>query len=298
MYREKLDTIFQNYQKSRSYFIENPDKLISLERFVTTKIVEMISENITSLTKDYNEASYLYPFWCNYPPEDRGRAPKGDQIPWIEVGEHAIGENITHMLFKYNNVREIGLPSGPDDRFLFSSDIIQECTGITDSAMVFMDIKSVGPRDNQPHMVISPYQASGDGIWNKRDESLINSPMKAVGQRAQHDFYPAMSPIYCLSDGTIAPTVYIFVKPIYRMNNQTDPNSTGQPLEQIKVICLPNGLLLSVNPEYCKQYPNLLFPGKDDKKKEMKDPKKTRCRVSFEILSKIDKWRVQTINTP
>ena len=169
MYREYLDTIFNNYQKSKEYFLNNPDKLINLERSMTDHLVEIISDNIQSLREDYDEASYLYPFWSNYPPEDRGRDPVGDQIPWIEVGEHSIGENVSRILFKYATIREVGLPSGPDNRFVVKSDFIQQSTNFTDCAMLFMDIKSVGPRDDADHIVLSPYQASGDGIWTNKE---------------------------------------------------------------------------------------------------------------------------------
>lgn len=64
----------------------------------------------------------------------------------------------------------------------------------------------------------------------------------------------------------------------------------GQPLESIKDICVPNGILLCRNPGYLTQYPGLFFPGKDDKGK---DPKKVRARVSFDMLKSIANWRVQ-----
>lgn len=66
----------------------------------------------------------------------------------------------------------------------------------------------------------------------------------------------------------------------------------GQPLEKIKIASIPNGLLLAENPNYIKQYPHLFFPGKDDKSKDLR---KIRARVSFDILKKIDSWRVKEI---
>jgi hypothetical protein len=99
-------------------------------------------------------------------------------------------------------------------------------------------------------------------------------------------FYPAISPLYPLSDGKIAPTIHLFVKPVYRMLSN---GYHGQPLESIKNICVPNGLLLTKSPNYLQMYPSLFFPGKDDKGK---DPRKIRVRVSFDILKRIDGWRV------
>jgi hypothetical protein len=51
--------------------------------------------------------------------------------------------------------------------------------------------------------------------------------------------------------------------------------------------------LLAVNPNYLKQYPHLLFPGKDDKEK---NPLKVRARVSFEVLRHIAPWRHQVVD--
>ena len=63
----------------------------------------------------------------------------------------------------------------------------------------------------------------------------------------------------------------------------------GQPLTKIKVASIPNGLLLTQNPNYMSKYPQLFFPGKDDKSKDLR---KIRARVSFDILKQIDSWRV------
>ena len=122
---------------------------------------------------------------------------------------------------------------------------------------------------------------------------MTNTPMRATGNRASHPFYPAITPIYVLSDGTVAPTIHIFVKPVYQMLNLNAPPRTGQPLRHIRVVCVPNGLLLTVNPNYLDAWPGLFFPGKDD---HTKPPAKVRCRVSFEILSRIAPWRVTHVN--
>lgn len=284
--------MFFRYGMARKFFIENPDVLIRLENYVMNSCCELIRSNCAEIKEDYNEASYLHPFWSNYPPEDRGRAPKGDQIPWIEVGEHAVGHKLERFFAQKYTIREVGLPSGADDRFILQSDEIYEITQHqTNQAMVFLDIKSVGPRDDAEHTVLSPYQVSGDGIWNTAEESMRNSPMIATGNYTSHRFFPAIPPIYVLSKGTIAPTIHIFVKPIYKMLSLLTPNQKGQPLKHIRVACVPNGILLTQNPNYLKQYPGLFFPGKDEK---TKSEGKKRCRVSFEILTKIANWRVTT----
>lgn len=266
--------------------------LIDIERYITRIINDTIADNFEELAFDYNEASYLNAFWAEYPPDNRGRAPVGDQIPWIEVGEHAIGHKLNRLIAANYEIREIGLPSGADNRFVLISDEIAAITrGFTDRAFVFLDIKSVGPRDNFDHTVISPYQVSGDGIWEAPSENMVNSTMLARGRSVSHVFHPAIAPIYSMTDGTVAPTVHLFVKPIYKMLNLSEDGNAGQPLDEIKNICVPNGLLLTVNPNYLNDYPGLFFPGKDDKGK---DPRKIRVRVSFEILRRIAQWRVVT----
>ena len=290
MYQVFRKQIFARYQPARQFLIDRPEALADTEELVARMCQSILRDQYDAFEADYNEASYLQPFWANYPPDDRGRSPKGDQIPWIEVGEQAIGHKLSRLLSEIAAVREVGLPAGADNRFVLRSAKLLETTrGLTDSAMLFLDIKSVGPRDEAEHTVLSPYQVSGDGIWSDPDSSLVNSKMYALGARAQHPFYPAISPIYVLKDGTIAPTVHIFIKPVYRMLRLEDPARTGQPLNRIRIVCVPNGLLLCCNPGYWKQYPGLFFPGKDDKNKPSE---KMRCRVSFDVLRKIADWRV------
>lgn len=285
--------MWATYNAARTYFINNPNQLIDLERYITDLVKKSINDNIEEITRDYDEASYLHPFWAEYQPVKRGRDPRGDQVPWIEVGEHAIGEKINRFIASKYRVAEVGLPSGADDRFVIFSDNISKITnGLTNCAFLFLDIKSVGPRDNFDHTVLSPYQVSGDGSWETANKNLVNSTILATGSRAEHVFYPAMSPIYILSNGLIAPSIHLFVKPIYKMLRLEDKNRDGQPLEQITLVCLPNGLLLTKNPNYLKTYPTLFYPGKDD---AGKDPLKIRARISFEKLRQIASWRYFTL---
>ncbi len=289
---------FNTYNIARNYFINNPVYLIELEKFLTNHLFSIINANIHEIKQDYNEASYLYPFWKNYPPEDRGRQPIKDQYPWIEVGEHAIGSKLSRLLDSSFRVRDTGLPTGSDQRFILTDDEISSATGnFTNSAWLFVDIKSVGPRDDQHHTVMSHNQVSGDGIWVNPVDGVKNSILQATGARASHDFHASLPPIFVLSDGTIAPLVMIALKPVYQMlqNNIAGTRNDGQPLERIDIACIPNGLLLTQQPNYLGIYNGLLFPGKDDKSK---DPRKLRARVNFEILENIAPWRVQTIQVP
>jgi hypothetical protein len=257
--------------------------------------VSLVKSNLAEIKNDYNEASYLYPFWENYPPEDRGRQPIMDQYTWLEVGEHAIGAKLPRLLVNSFDVRDTGIPTGADQRFVISSKNILEATqGFTNSAWLFIDIKSVGPRDDQDHTVMSHNQVSGDGTWENSQAGVRNSILQAIGARASHDFHASIPPIYVLSDGTIAPVVIIALKPVYQMlqANHSNIRNNGQPLERIDVACIPNGLLLTQNPNYLNTYRGILFPGKDDKSK---DTRKLRVRVSFSLLKEIHPWRVESI---
>ena len=103
MYNTYRANMYTSYNNARDFFISHYNCLIELEEFLTNLIISTINANHDDLLFDYNEASYLNPFWQNYPPEERGRAPVGDQIPWIEVGEHAIGDQLSRFLYKNYN---------------------------------------------------------------------------------------------------------------------------------------------------------------------------------------------------
>ena len=92
MFNEKRELMFNQYNRARNYFIQNPNQLIEVEHHIVNLVNHTIAYNLEEIKKDYNEASYLYPFWAEYQPVKRGRDPRGDQVPWIEVGEHAVGE--------------------------------------------------------------------------------------------------------------------------------------------------------------------------------------------------------------
>ena len=281
---------FETYGRVHAILCSNPEILIDLEKAVLERIVGLIETDLPAICADYDEASYLYPFWQQYQPANRGRGPKGDQMPWIEVGEHAVGERFSRLLTKEFDVRNPGTPIGSDNRCLISSTLISTVTqSLTSSVFLSVDTKSAGPRDNYPHIVVSPNQVSGDGVWAIAETGIVNSPTEAVGSRRRHSFQPTLPPLYVLADQTIAPVVTLAVRERYLM-----VPTGGQPLHQIDVICIPNGLLTFVNPGYKQQHPDLLFPGKDDKGK---NPLKMRARVSFERLKAIAGWRVQVVRT-
>lgn len=292
MFTKFINEQFDNYKFAFDFFERNFMKLIEIEQFVMRELLHFVDLHLPEIVRDYNEASYLYPFWKNYPPLDRGRDPRGDQYPWIEVGEQVFGNKLARYFANNFAVKDSGLPSGPDDRCIISSERIKQILGITDSVWIFIDIKSAGPRDDFNHAVMSPYQVSGNGKWTELHQGIINDPISAVGVRASHDFACSLSPIYVLSDGTIAPLVTFAIKPVYSMLINAEGQNQGQPLEKIKIASIPNGILLTKNPNYLKLHPGLFYPGKDDKGK---DPRKLRARVSFNLLETIADWRVKNI---
>lgn len=290
MFNHHRNKQFAIYNSAKKYFIDNYHELIDLEHYLSEYLIALLKDNIDEISRDYDEASKLYPFWQNYPPDERGRSPRGDQFPWIEVGKHAIGDKLPRLISKDFEVSDPGLPTGADKRFLLKNDTIYKITnGYTNAAWLFIDIKSVGPRDDFEHTVMSHNQISGDGIWSDEKSGVKNSIMIARGKRAQHDFHCSIPPLYVLSDETIAPAIIIAIKPVYSMLSMGVSDKVGQPLSRISVVTIPNGLLLTIRPGYLSQYPCLFYPGKDDKGK---NPLKVRCRVDFELLKKIDAWRV------
>lgn len=287
-----VDT-YNRYQEARDYFIDNYQILIRLEKSIRDTLTTALSSIIDDASRDYDEASNLYPFWKNYPPEDRGRAPKGDQYPWIEVGEHAIGRKLGRALLEHFEVHDTGFPTGADERFVLSSRAIDyETRSLSSHVWLGADIKTAGPRDDADHTVMSHNQISGNGTWEHPSDGIRNRPMEAIGARKTHLFYPALPPLIILSDGTVAPTITTAIKPIYSMSERIDDEWTGQPLSRLDLAVIPNGLLLDESPGYLKKHPGLLFPGKDDK---TKNPLKVRARADFKKLRAIDAWRVTTI---
>lgn len=294
MFHQHRQRQFEMYNRARLALLQRPDYVIATESLLATTVAETTQGDISEIARDFNEASYLYPFWQQYPPDNRGREPRGDQFPWIEVGEHVITAKLTRLLATRFELRDPGLPTGADARFLLRSLDIRDATqGLTDAAWLMIDIKSVGPRDDAAHTVLSHNQVSGDGLWRNMNHGVENRVIRAAGRVASHDFHPSIAPIYVLSDGTVALTVIVAVKPVYAMLAlQTQGQVQGQPLERIDVITIPNGLLLMENPRYTRQYPGLFFPGKDDKGK---NPSKMRARISFQLLRQIADWRVKSI---
>src|SRR5690606_17190212 len=174
MFHKNRSAQFLHYNNARHYFLSHPERIVQLEKYLSDEIEQLLTDNLDEVVTDYNEASYIFPFWQNYPPRERGRKPIGDQFPWIEVGEHVVGRKLARWLPRTFRVRDTGSPTGPDERFLLSSPEVKEILEITDSTWLFLDIKSVGPRDDADHAVWSHNQVSGSGTWTVEEEGVRN----------------------------------------------------------------------------------------------------------------------------
>ncbi len=224
------------------------------------------------ISSDFDAAARLLPFWINYPPEQRGRQPRGDSIPWSEVGETSIGANVVRSLIAvFPDLLFPGLPSGADIRFM------------TGDALVHFDIKLTGPNDRPDEIVASPNQISGDGAgW--RNGAFLNSKVSVKGKRATMEFQPELPPFYIYDQKTL-PCLTFFLKGVYVVEG------IGiQPVDYLEVSCVPNGLLLFDGPKYADHYPGLLIPGKDEHAK-----KKKRTRVRLEPLGRVAAWRREVV---
>lgn len=112
---------FRIYQNVRAAFVDDPSLLIALEKEIALSVRDLVEGFASEAEADYNAASTMYPFWRNYPPDERGRQPRGDQYPWIEVGEHAIGTKLARAVTSKFEVSDMGFPTGADQRFVLRS---------------------------------------------------------------------------------------------------------------------------------------------------------------------------------
>ena len=62
---------FDLYQRAVDFYKKNYKNLINIEYFIMKEICHFIDLYLPEIQRDYNEASYLYSFWKNYPPLDR-----------------------------------------------------------------------------------------------------------------------------------------------------------------------------------------------------------------------------------
>lgn len=256
-----------DYFEVKDQLLQKTDTILKVEQKYMQFLIEVAEIASPRIVYDFDRAREFVPFWINYPPIQRGRAPSGTSTPWSEVGETAIGANLIRAIsIKDTAITYPGLPSGSDIRF------------VTHDALIHFDIKVTGPNDRADEVVASPNQISGDGkIWNN---GVINSPVKIVGRRATMIFQPELPPFYMI-EGEILLCLTYFLKAVY-----TVERLGYQPLAYLELICAPNGLLAFDGLNYNLTKPQLFIPGKD----ELNHAKK-RVRVRMNPLEEIAAWR-------
>ncbi len=253
---------------------EEQNRILAIEQKHMNFLLNVVMSTANDIYKDFSQAMELQPFWINYPPIQRGRAPRGTSIPWGEVGEKTIGACLIRAIsLKAPSITFPGLPLGGDIRFA------------TQDALVHFDLKLTGPNDNPDEIVASPHQISGDGqFWQG---GVVNSLVLVTGQKAQMSFQPELPPFYILEQRVLLCLTY-FLKVVYTVQVMGN-----QPLDYLELACVPNGLLLFDGPKYASTL-GLLIPGKDEK-----DHPKKRTRVRLTPLATLAPWRsIKIIRTP
>lgn len=260
-----------DYFRTRTELLQHyQTRIIDVERKYMDFLCDITLQSADRIYTEFCQAEELLPFWVEYPPVQRGRAPRGTSIPWGEVGEKTISYNLVRAISLSNpSITHPGLPLGGDVRFA------------TDDAFIHIDIKLTGPNDNPNEVVASPHQISGDGIiWNR---GVLNSREIVIGPRATMNFQPELPPFYILGQRVLICLTY-FIKVVYTVE------SLGvQPLDYLEWACVPNGLIMFDGPNYENQQ-GLLIPGKDDQ-----SITKKRTRVRLEPLVKLHDWRCSKI---
>lgn len=270
-----MSDLATQFSSQREYYLANITEIIELEKqFAFWLLKDVLMGIAQQINNDFSvQAEKLLPFWIEYPPEQRGRKPKGESIPLLELGEKTLVSHLLSTLGKFPFVSFPGLPTGGDVRFA------------TDTAFVHLDIKLTGPNDNPDEIVVPPNQVSGDGAYWK--SGVLNSawPVKYVSRsragEINYHFQPKLPPFYIL-DGKPLLCLTLFLEAIYSVSDYGI-----QPLTYFELICVPNGLMMFEGMNLA-QTPNLIISGKDDKSKS-EDSR--RIRIRLDPLSEIAPWR-------
>ncbi|RJR25745.1 hypothetical protein C4578_00730 [Candidatus Microgenomates bacterium] len=266
----------KSYFKVRDYFVNNLETVRKVEKEHCLKIKGIVLDIADDLYLDFTEYAWkLYPFWSNYPPEQRGRQPTGNSVPWLELGEKTISYNLTSKIIKaFSEVRFPGLPTGGDIRFT------------NKETLVHLDIKLTGPNDNPNEVVVPPNQVSGRGDdWKN---GIINSPWPVHYQgngKINYNFQPKLPPFYLIDDKPLL-CITMFLKAVYEVEK-----IGFQPLKYFELACVPNGLLMFDGPKLAET-PGLIICGKDEKSRA-DDTKRIRIRLN--PLASIENWRCTKI---
>ena len=271
-----------DYQELVAHYAANVQEIIDVEKGVRDLLVSVILDVAPGIEMDWNHAEETLPCWIERAPKQRGRAPSGTGIPWIEVAEYVPLTRISSELGRRqgDDISFPGLPTGGDLRVA------------TGPVLIHLDAKAAGPNDRHDEVVVPPYQVSGDGEVDKNGSlapqpTIRNSAIQFPGgpQRRGGVFYPSLPPIYLYPNGSHRLCVTAFLKVVY-----TIAGLGIQPLDHMTLALVPNGILLAQGG--LGQTQELFARGKDD---SSKDPEDARCRVMFDPLRRIASWRVTTI---
>lgn len=63
MFNQYREQMYNTYNTARNHFINNPSELIEIEKFIFESVCDSVRNNIDEIVADYNEASFLHPFW-------------------------------------------------------------------------------------------------------------------------------------------------------------------------------------------------------------------------------------------
>jgi len=261
-----------SYIQIRCSLLKDPNTIIAIEKKYMELLFSEIEKGALKIQKDFNTAMKLTPFWLRYAPRQRGHKPRGDALPWGEVGEKVLEPHLLCIIVNtFKDISFPGLPFGHDIRFK------------TDDVFIHMDVKSTGPTDNVDEVVCSPNQVSGDGV-RCDEEGILNSKVTVTGPSRTMEFQPELPPFYFLEGQTVLTLTY-YLKCVYSVKELGD-----QPLSYLEFVCVPNGLIMFDGPRYAFTVSGLLTPGKD-----IKDSKHKRTRIKLNPLAKACPWRCKKI---
>jgi len=291
---------------------ENPDYLLKLEKEVANSITKVIRTKLPGIKEAFKSGfTDLYPLWGKYEPKQRGKKPTGLYTPMGDLAEKVLGISfIAGFLEAYGTnafLSPISLPYGGDYRWIAQ-------VGDYKFAL-HADIKATGPNDNPDELVVPTNQITGfPKCIEKPSGFFVNEEIK-IGAKKTDKVVPTL-PALITHRGEIIPQVTVFLKIVYRKENELPPlfppdmNTEGAKkkvhahdkvhiLDRIKIAVFPNAILLSghykrfLSAQGKRKTPFNM--GKDDKK-QRKDGS-MRFRVSLSWLQELDpeKWRVQKV---
>lgn len=268
----------ETYEAAHARYVSDVGAIEEAEREWTALLETMILAVAEGIARDWEHAAETAPCWIRRAPKQRGRAPSGAGIPWLEVAEYVPMSHLTAEFARRfgDEVRFPGLPTGGDLRI-----------GLP-GLVLHLDAKAAGPNDRHDEVVVPPYQITGDGRLVPDPSvhagvSVSNSPLRFPGRRVPGEFHPSLPPFYLYADGSAALCMTAFLKVVYSVTDQPGV----QPLDQMVLAVVPNGILMRKRSLH--QTPELLAKGKDD---TSKSPEDSRCRVMFGPLAGINQWRV------